>query len=134
VNQGSDNLSSKNNKKQKKNKHSATLMKIPKHSKLYISSVTLYELYMGATNLDKKNDIELLTKGIPILSLNKEVAIKSAEIFLQLKKLNHLVEFRDIFIAATSIVNQLELLTLNEKHFINIPEIKLYPTYPDYPC
>lgn len=110
----------------KKNKNSATLMKIPKDRKLYISSVTLYELYMGAIDLDKKNDVELLTSNISVLSLNKEVSIKAAEIFLQLKSSNQVVEFRDIFIAATAIVNELELLTLNTKHFINIPEIKLF--------
>lgn len=68
----------------------------------------------------------MLTRDVPILPLDKDVAIKAAEIFLHIKSSNQLIEFRDIFIAATSIINQLELFTLNRKHFINIPDIKLF--------
>jgi tRNA(fMet)-specific endonuclease VapC len=109
-----------------KNKDLTTLKKIPKNTIISISTVTLYELYMGATNTEKKNDVELLTRNIPIISFEKEIAIKAAEIFLQLKKSNQLIEFRDIFIAATSIIHKTPLLTLNKKHFINIPDIELF--------
>lgn len=109
-----------------KNKDSATLAKIPKNTIISISTVTLYELYMGATSIEKKKDVELLTRNIPTLSFEKDIAIKASEIFLQLKKSNQLIEFRDIFIAATSIIHKLPLLTLNKKHFINIPEIELF--------
>ncbi len=109
-----------------KNKDLTTLKKIPKNTIISLSTVTLYELYMGATNTEKKNDVELLTRNIPIISLEKEIAIKAAEIFLQLKKSNQLIEFRDIFIAATSIIHKTPLLTLNKKHFINIPDIELF--------
>jgi tRNA(fMet)-specific endonuclease VapC len=109
-----------------KNKDLTTLKKIPKNTIISLSTVTLYELYMGATNTEKKNDVELLTRNIPIISFEKEIAIKAAEIFLQLKKSNQLIEFRDIFIAATSIIHKTPLLTLNKKHFINIPDIELF--------
>jgi tRNA(fMet)-specific endonuclease VapC len=36
-----------------------------------------------------------------------------------------MIEFRDIFIAATCIVNELPLITLNKKHFKRIEELKL---------
>ncbi len=102
------------------------MTKIPRDTRISISTVTLYELYMGATSLEKKNDVELLTYNLQIISFEKEIAIKASEIFLQLKKTNQLIEFRDIFIAATSIIHKAPLLTLNKKHFINIPDIELF--------
>ena len=81
---------------------------------------------MGATIEQKKIDIELLTKNITILPFGKEIAIKSSEIFNHLKHSNQLIEFRDIFIASTSIIHKMPLLTLNKKHFVNIPEIELF--------
>jgi predicted nucleic acid-binding protein len=62
---------------------------------------------MGATNIDKKNDVELLTRNIPILPFEKDTAIRASEIFLRLKQSNQVIEFRDIFIAATSIISKL---------------------------
>ena len=37
-----------------------------------------------------------------------------------------MIEFRDIFIGATALELNVMLLTLNEKHFERIKEIKLY--------
>jgi hypothetical protein len=53
------------------------------------------------------------------------VAITAAQIYHQFKKQNKLIEFRDIFIAATCITNQLPLITLNKKHFSRIEELTL---------
>lgn len=36
-----------------------------------------------------------------------------------------MIEFRDIFIAATAIANNLPLLTLNEKHFSRVDNLSL---------
>lgn len=55
-----------------------------------------------------------------LLPFTDEAAIKAAQIYRQLKKDSLLIEFRDIFIAATCIVNDLPLITLNEKHFKRI--------------
>lgn len=41
-----------------------TLYKIPGDSQIFISSVTLYELLIGATSEEKKTDIRILTEKI----------------------------------------------------------------------
>jgi len=53
------------------------------------------------------------------------VAVKAAQIYHSLKSNNQLIEFRDIFIAATCVVNDQPIVMLNKKHFQRIREIKL---------
>ncbi|MFO7971789.1 MAG: type II toxin-antitoxin system VapC family toxin [Desulfobacterales bacterium] len=106
-------------------KTQTTLYKIPEDYQIFISSVTLYELLMGATSKAKKNDIGILTEDLPVLAFNEKVAHKAAEIYHQLKNNNKIIEFRDIFIGATCIVNDLPLKTLNRKHFERIEGIKI---------
>jgi len=85
-----------------------------------VSSVTLYELYMGATTHQKWIEVKVLTDDIPVLPFTKDVAEKAAIIYQELRKTNKLIEFRDIFIAATAIVNEFPVLTRNSKHFKRI--------------
>lgn len=108
-----------------KNKTRTTLYSFVDTVQIYISSVTLYELLMGATTNDKKVDVRILTEGVPILPFNDEVAFKAAEIYHQLRISNTMIEFRDIFIAATCIVNNLGLKTLNKKHFERIKGLEI---------
>ena len=100
-----------------KDKTGTVLYSLADKTPLYISAVTLYELYMGATNDEKKRDIRLLTENISVLPFNYEIAIKAAEIYNELRKANQLIEFRDIFIGATCIVYSIPLKTTNIKHF-----------------
>jgi len=87
---------------------------------LFISAVSLYELYMGAPTSEKENDIRAITGNIPVLPFSDAVALKAAQLYHLLKKQNQLIDFRDIFIAATCVVNELPLATLNKKHFTRI--------------
>jgi tRNA(fMet)-specific endonuclease VapC len=80
----------------------------------------------GATTVEKEKDILLLIKGFHILPFDRKAGIKAAEIYKLLKQQNKIIEFRDIFIAATCIVNNQSLITLNNKHFERIQELKLY--------
>lgn len=107
-----------------KNKSKTTLYAIPDGVNLFLSSVTLYELHMGAINEEKKNDVRTITNDLRVLSFNDEIAICAAEIFHSLRKANQLVEFRDIFIAATCLIHQMPLKTLNIKHFNRIAGIE----------
>lgn len=109
-----------------KNKKNTSLYNIPDKTPICISVVTLYELLMGATDEVKQKDIARLIEGITILSFDKEVSVKSAEIYHILRKKNQMIEYRDIFIAATSIVNELPLFTLNKKHFSRVAGLNFY--------
>ncbi|MBN1768002.1 MAG: type II toxin-antitoxin system VapC family toxin [Prolixibacteraceae bacterium] len=108
-----------------KNKKKTTLFNISETKQLYISSVTLYELYMGATSSEKKHDIQILTEDIPVLPFDDSVAKEASEIYHRLRLDNKIIEFRDIFIAATALVHELPINTLNKKHFERINKLSM---------
>ncbi|MGY3213678.1 type II toxin-antitoxin system VapC family toxin [Mucilaginibacter sp. HD30] len=108
-----------------KDKTATKLYQLSVSTELFISSISLYELYMGATTIDKEQHMKTLTEGFTILPFTNHVAIKSAKIYQQLKAKNQMIEFRDIFIAATCIVNDLPIVTLNIKHFDRIAELRI---------
>ncbi len=95
------------------------------NEKLFISAVSIYEIYCGAATKDKEKNIELLIKDITILPFDFEVSLQAAEIFRQLKAKNQLIEFRDIFIAATCVVEGLPIVTLNKKHFERVEGLEI---------
>ena len=108
-----------------KDKSVTTLSRFFDAPELFISAVSIYELYMGATSNTKENDIAAAIAKIDILPFDNLVAISAAQLYNKLKQKNQLIEFRDIFIAATCIVNEMPLLTLNKKHFNRIDSLKI---------
>jgi tRNA(fMet)-specific endonuclease VapC len=103
-----------------KQKENTVLYNLPENIRHSLSSVTLFELYMGATSSEKESDILKSTDELAILPFNDEIAVKAGRIYQELRKKNQLIDFRDIFIAATCLVHNLELVTLNRKHFERI--------------
>ena len=89
---------------------------------VYTTTINIFELFLRATNLE---EVYNLLNRIGIFDLNKDAAILASEIYKNLKSSGNLIEFRDIFIAAISIVNGCTLATLNKKHFSRIKGLKL---------
>ena len=108
-----------------KDKLSTNLYKLSESTELYISAVTVYELYMGATSKEKEADVRSITENFTVLSFTDSVAQKAAKIYHQLRLNNQMIEFRDIFIAATCIINGLPIVTLNKKHFQLVAGLKI---------
>lgn len=108
-----------------KEKSNTRLYNLPDDVTYSLSTVTLFELYMGATSPEKEKSIQLLTSGLNVLAFNEEIALRSGHIYQELKRRNQVIEFRDIFIAATSLVHGLPLATLNRKHFERIEALVL---------
>ena len=57
-------------------KTSTKLYKVSKNHTILISSVTLYELYLGAKDESKWQDVEILTTGLPVLPFDFNVSIE----------------------------------------------------------
>ena len=108
-----------------KDKTQTTLYQIPDSTNICISSVTLYELLMGATDESKAKDVSALTNDLIILSFSESIAKEASLIYHKLRKQNKMIEFRDIFIAATCIINGMPIVTLNKKHFERIKDLKI---------
>ncbi len=100
-----------------KDKSNSSLMQLPTDAALFISAITFYELLMGATSIEKEKEVFILIDGIPILPFSDKVAQKAAQIYHDLRKRNKMIGFRDIFIAATALANDLPVKTNNRKDF-----------------
>ncbi len=109
----------------KKDKSKSILYRITNKFELFISSITVFELYAGAIDELKQKDIEIILNYINVIPFDLETAKKSGAIYIYLKKKNKVIEIRDIFIATTSILNNLPLITLNVSHFEKIDEINI---------
>jgi predicted nucleic acid-binding protein len=108
-----------------RDRRNTTLVNLPEVSMLYVSDVTVFELFMGAKDVAKWKDVELILEPISKLPFDQAAAIEAAKIFQFLQRQGSIIEFRDIFIAATAIVNNLPVKTLNVKDFSRIPDIQL---------
>ena len=102
----------------------------PKES-IYISSISVSELYLGA-HLSKKSfkekrttSIEIMISSLIILDFDSNVARAHAHTWSQLKKKGNLIGPNDLIIAATCLYHQHSLLTFNIKEFSRVPNLKL---------
>ncbi len=89
-----------------------------------LSVISVQELYEGKSTQDTAKESQLLsTLGLlEILPYNFETAKLAGKIARDAKES---IELADAAIAATVIINEAELYTLNKKHFQPIPNLKL---------
>mgnify|MGYP005811250473 CR=1 FL=1 len=73
----------------------------------------------------KQRELHSILSNFTILEFNNLVSFRAADIYRQPKSQNKLIEFRDIFIAATCLEYQQPLLTFNHKHFTRISGLEL---------
>ncbi len=113
----------------KKNKEKALLWKFKEiYKNLSISSISVFELYAGAIDNRKINDVKSLLKWLDIIEFDEEIAEMAGNTFIALKKQNKIIDYRDLFIGTTAVFYNLEITTLNIDHFENIPNIKIVNT------
>ena len=96
-----------------------------KKYQMIISSITVFELYAGAKTEKQANSLAQLFKMLEIETFTSKTAKIASSIYRELKQANLLIEFRDIFIAATAQQLEIPVVTLNEKHFKRISSIKM---------
>jgi predicted nucleic acid-binding protein len=108
----------------KKNKQKSLLYELSKENTLFLSAISKFEFLVGAKP-SQIRQTETIIEGFYILSFNSNVADIASDIAKKLKTINKIIEFRDIFIAATAIANNMPLSTLNVKHFKRIDDLEL---------
>ena len=91
---------------------------------LFINDIVVMELYQGARS---KSDLAFIKNEIAlfqILNTHQEI-ITLAKQIVEKYGLSHSMKIMDALIAATAMVYDLELMTLNHKHFRFLPQLKL---------
>jgi len=111
----------------KSNKRSSRLWQLQEQGAVgHVSTITLFEVYAGAREPRHFDDLKRLFRWYVILPFTEPMALQASDIFRTLKGLNQIIEFRDIFIAATAMVSDMPITTLNERHFQRIEGIRIY--------
>lgn len=108
-----------------KDQSRTTLANLPPNAILYVSSITVFELFSGATNTDKYGKVQKLLQDVLVLPMTASVGEKAGEIFRMLRSTGSMIEVSDIFIAATALANNLPVKTLNTRHFERVEGLRL---------
>lgn len=96
---------------------------------IFISSISVAELYFGAYNSMRMDEnlklVKELTSEINILNFDQNAGEYFGKIKASLKSKGQIIDDSDLFIAATAISNELILVTNNEKHFQRIENLNI---------
>ena len=90
----------------------------------YISVVTEYEIYTGAT-LGQVDFWDNFLQKTEVLPFDRSIAKVAVDLNKALKRKRKLIDTADLFIAATALANNLPFATLNKKHFDRIDELNI---------
>ena len=92
---------------------------------LAVSTITQAELYFGAINKDELKKIKHHISLLEIIPVGNDISRKFITL-MEKYSLSHKPSIPDSLIAATAIIHQLELYTLNTKDFRFISELTMY--------
>ncbi len=109
----------------KPQKDKTLFYKLASDHEYIISTITEFEFLIGS-NPQNRQYIDELMENIPILPFDSACVPVATSIYHELKTKNQLISLPDIFIAATAIAYDLQLLTLNQKHFERIEKLRLF--------
>ena len=90
-----------------------------------VSAVTVMELYYGARNKAEVKMIKRNLSSIQIFHIVEEISITASELIERYAK-SHGLQIPDALIAATSIIQNIQLYTSNTRDFNFIENIKLW--------
>lgn len=109
----------------KQQKDKTIFYRLAFHYDYMISSITEFEFSVGSTPPNREFVEKVLSK-LPVLPFDSACVKTATEIYRNLKVKNQLISLPDIFIAATAVTHNLQLLTLNRKHFERVENLKLH--------
>jgi predicted nucleic acid-binding protein len=90
-----------------------------------VSAVTVMELYYGARNKAEVKMIKRNLSSIQIFHIDEEISITASELIERYAK-SHGLQIPDALIAATSIIQNIQLYTSNTRDFKFIENIELW--------
>ena len=100
------------------------LFGIDEDAELFLPTVVVFELFSGLSSKEKlvSEKINGFRKYLREVDLNWNIAKKAAEIHRD----NRDIEAFDCIIASTAIELGAQVVTLNKKHFSQIPQVVIY--------
>lgn len=89
-----------------------------------ISTITKYEIYMGATQSQMVFWDDVLL-AITVIPFDERCVDTAVSINATLRRKRKQIDLADLFIAATAVSQDMSFATLNKKHFDRIDELML---------
>lgn len=95
-------------------------------SELFLPTIVVFELFSGQSTKSPivVNKILNLLKFFQRIELTEEIARQAGQLFRDTKKA---LQVPDCIIVASALQVNAQVITLNKKHFEQIPNINLYP-------
>lgn len=107
------------------NRWEKILSELEEGTQFFIPTIVFYELFSGKSsrNVEVARIISNLVKNFQRVELNEEISKKAGEIY---RDITTGLDVPDYIIAASALVVGAEVVTLNIKHFQQIPALLLY--------
>jgi predicted nucleic acid-binding protein len=93
---------------------------------LAISAITMMELIAGCENKRELRHVEELCSWFQVVRVNEAISDYAVDL-LRRYRLSHGLSLEDALIATSAIVENLPLLSKNQKHYRFIPSLMLLP-------
>jgi tRNA(fMet)-specific endonuclease VapC len=109
-----------------KEKLSTELIKLLQKHNVLLSSISEFELFLGAKTERHQRDLEMVFNEVEVIPFDFGCGKIAANIWKNLQLTHQHLEIKDIFIASIAIQNDAWLRTFNEKHFKEIEKLKMW--------
>ena len=109
-----------------KDKSETELIKLLQDHDIFLSSISEFELFLGAKTDRHQNDLEMLFSEVDVIPFDFGCGKTAAKIWNDLQLTHQHLEIKDIFIASIAINNDVWLRTFNKKHFQRIKKLKIW--------
>ena len=109
-----------------KDKPSTELIKLLQEHDVLLSSISEFELFLGAKTDRHQNDLEMLFSEVEVIPFDFGCGKIAANIWKDFQLMHQHLEIKDIFIASIAINNGVWLRTFNKKHFQGIKKLKMW--------
>lgn len=91
----------------------------------HVTAITVYELLFGMARAKREIGEEALLGVMTVLPLSDSAARRAASLHVELISRNQDIGIKDVLIASICLEQQMPLLTLNENHFLRVPNLKV---------
>jgi len=100
-----------------KDKSSTELIKLLQKHDVLLSSISEFELYLGAKTERHQTDLEMVFNEVEVIPFDFGCGRIAAKIWKGQELTHQHLEIKDVFIASIAIYNEVWLRTFNEKNF-----------------
>ncbi len=109
-----------------KQKSSTELIRLLEKHDIFLSSISEFELFLGARTQRHQTDLEMVFKEVEVMPFDFGCGRIAADIWRNRELTHQHIEIKDIFIASIAIHGGLRLRTFNEKHFKGIEMLQMW--------